>query len=642
MPPKTAILVCFCLFWLASCNLPENRVSPTEPPLTEVQTPQSPVPEETPAQSSHLKICLGQEPGSLFVYGDYSREAALVRQAIYDGPIDFLQAGPSAVILEKIPMQVDGDVFFEQVELQPREVMVDAWRKVVKLEEGVSYFPAGCQDFNCVQTYTGAEEVVVDQQVVRFSLRKGIMWSDGTELSANDSLYSYEVARELFPQAGIDTIPFTNSYQVIDAYTLEWRGLPGFQSGEYDKFFFHPLPRHDWKNLSADELYTSEKSSRALLGWGPFVIDAWQPGIEIRLSKNPKYFRSEEGLPKVDRLTFRFIPNREDALAAMLSGECDLLSPSFGKEIDAEKMEVLKENPGVRIDILPAPEWGHLDFGIVSLNNDLPSLFQSKLTRQAIAMCIDREVIISELDSAWQATPNSFLPETHPLYHAGVRAYVYDPLVASTLFEAVGWVDADGDASTPRTSQAIAGLEEGTALSFTLLTTPDEERQRIAQNIQENLAGCGVQMQIETVPADQLFLPGPEGKIFGRQFQSALFSWGGKPWPVCNLFTSQEIPGDYPQFPKGWGGANLSGYSSLEYDQTCILAQRALPGTPGYENYPALVQSIFSEDLPAIPLFFRQELTVSKANICEPLVDGYYGFSLWNLEFLSVSQDCLE
>ena len=47
--------------------------------------------------------------------------------------------------------------------------------------------------------------------------------------------------------------------------------------------------------------------------------------------------------------------------------------------------------------------------------------------------------------------------------------------------------------------------------------------------------------------------------------------------PACFLYTSEEIPGPYPQYPKGWGGANASGYSNLQFDLACRQALNSLP-----------------------------------------------------------------
>ncbi len=632
-------LVCIGLL-LTACNFPQDQVRPNETLPTEAVVVESPTAMATSEPPRVLQICLKYEPGSLFLYGDHSQEAMLVRQAIYDGPVDKVKGEYSPVILGKNPLFLDGDVFLEPVEVSPGTVIADAWGKLVRLEAEVNYFPSGCQDFSCVLPYSGSGAVRIDQQVVRFSLKEGINWSDGTNLNADDSVFSYEIAQIFYPKVAADTIPYTASYLALDEHQIEWRSMPGYQTGDYLKFFFHPLPRHAWGEMSAEELITAESVNRLPLGWGAYVIEEWLPGKELVLSKNPGYFRSGEGLPKTDQIIVRFIANLDDAYTAFSAGECDVLGPGYGIETNAELVQSIDQDPEMRLEFFENKDWEHLDFGISSLNVDLPALFQNKVTRQAIAMCIDRQQINHENLSAAAQIPHSFVSTSHPLYHPGVRSYAYDPEGAATLFEFVGWLDLDSNPATPRTAQGVIGVVDGTPFEFILLTTPEDERQHTAQLIRENLSACGVQIQIEILPGEELYLPGPEGKIFGRQFQAAQFSWSSSDWPICNLFTSQEIPGEYPQFSKGWGGANLSGYSSLEYDQACALAKRALPGTPESSQYDALFQSIFSEDLPSIPLFFRQDGFLSRAELCESLVDPVSGFSLWNIELLSFNEDC--
>lgn len=645
MPIKRsfAILVSCVCFFLSACNLPQEQAVTSSLPATETAAQVDPTPTEMAKLSENLNICLEHEPRSLFLFGDSSIEAKLVRQAIYDGPYDTLQGEYLPVLLEKIPAYADGDIFFEPVEVAPGQLLADAWGSLVKLEADVSYFPSGCQDFSCVQTYAGTGEVVVDQQVIRFILKKGVLWSDGKEVSSDDSLYSFEIAQQLYPKVGSDILPYTAAYQAVDAVTLEWRGLPGYQSGNIMRYFFQPLPRHVSEGKTLDELLTLPETTRTPIGWGPFVINEWRAGQAIVMKKNPNFFRKDEGLPKVDTMTFRILPERSEAVAALLAGECDILSPTYALEKDAQQLELLIQNPEIKLEFFDTTEWEHLDFGINSLNLEVPQLFQSKVTRQAIAMCIDRQKIIDQFDYASFAVPNSIIPDTSAFYHAGVRSYDYDPVTAAALFEAAGWIDDDGNPVTPRIAQGVVGVEDGTPFAFVLLTTTDGERQTTAQLIRENLAGCGVEVQVEAMPADQLFASGPDGKIFGRQFQMVLFSWGRGNWPkMCNLFVSQETPGEYPQFPKGWGGANLSGYSNNEYDQICSLSQRILPGTTEYQNAFALVQSVFSEDLPAIPLYFRKNVAASRSGICETLVDPDGGFSLWNIELLSITQNCVD
>jgi peptide/nickel transport system substrate-binding protein len=99
---------------------------------------------------------------------------------------------------------------------------------------------------------------------------------------------------------------------------------------EYYTRFFGPAPEHIWGQYSAAELLTAEESHRKPVGWGPYMIDEWVSGERLTLRKNSNYFRIEEGLPRFDRLIFRFVGDNASAnIAALLAGECDILEQSI-------------------------------------------------------------------------------------------------------------------------------------------------------------------------------------------------------------------------------------------------------------------------------------------------------------------------
>ncbi len=267
---------------------------------------------------------MGQEPTSLFLYGDGSQAARSIRQAIYDGPVDIVDYQPQPVILEAIPSVGAGGVIFEPVSVSSGESLVDSRGIITLLGEGVSYLPSGCSDPACAISYSGSEPVQVDQQVVRFKLKPGLTWADGSALTADDSQYSFEVAKSLYPRARADLIARTRSYRALDETTVEWRSIPGYRTSGYLNSFFSPLPRQAWSEFSAEELLTADESSRKPLGWGAYKIDEWISGDRIALSRNPGYFRSSEGLPAFQTLIFRFIPSPDQAVSDLLAGSCDV------------------------------------------------------------------------------------------------------------------------------------------------------------------------------------------------------------------------------------------------------------------------------------------------------------------------------
>ena len=588
--------------------------------------------EPTPTPARLLTVCLGQEPASLFLYADTSSAARSVRQAIYDGPFDPRGFVQQPVILERLPDLANGDARLEAMQVMSNTLVMDSQGALVNLVEGVSFRPAGCTRPDCAQTYSGGGEVVMDQLAVRFKLRPGLLWSDGTPLTAKDSLYAYEVARLLYPRVRPDLLDSTYSYQALDDNTIEWRGMPGALDPAYQTNFFTPLPQHAWGSVAPADLLTSELPNRMPLGWGPYLINEWTPGDHITLSKNPNYFRNQEGLPYFDRLVYRFVGTGEAALSALLAGECDFLDETAMSEVPKERLLQLQGEGQVKVVAEPGTAWEHADFNLSPVDPEKPNLFQSRETRQAIAMCIDRGALAERIFYGKAVELNTYLPPSHPLYNQSAPAYAYDPQAAGELLTSAGWIDSDGQPGTARISQGVPGVPDGTSLSFTYQTLGGGERQQVAERIRTGLAQCGIQVNLEYGEREALFAPGPEGPIFGRSYAMAQFGWPIAAQPACSLYTTGEIPGPSPQSIKGWGGANATGYSNPAFDSACQLGRLSLPDYPEYAEAHSQAQAIFVEDLPVIPLYVHLTWAAMRPDLCGVDLGSPVENGLWNLE----------
>ena len=620
------LMVLLMLIGLVACNqqnastgslLPQptgegSSVTPSSlPSISPIATcPPTPIPPRL------LTVCLVNEPRSLFLYNAVSASEQSVLAAIYDGPIDVNNFSATPIILESMPSLENGTAKLQSALVNSGDLMVDANGDVTNLEEGTLYRPNGCSEISCTQTYSGSDPIQVDQLVLDFKLLPGLQWSDGTPLTAADSVFSYEVARSLYPSALPEQVSRTTSYKTLDDLTVEWIGLPGFIDGLYQTKFFSPLPQHAWSGIPVNDLSSNELSSRKPLGWGAYVIDEWVTGDHISLHANPLYFRAAEGLPYFDDLVYRFVANNDEALSAVLAGECDLVEQSAGLEPQLDTLLQLDEEDKISLIYQSAFAWDLIEFDITPYSADLPALFKSKQVRQAVAMCIDRQALVDQLSSGHMQVADLYVPSEHPLYNSEARHYDVDLQAASNLLSDAGWLDVDNDPSTPLVAQGVEGIADGTVFSVTYLTSDDIEHQKAAQLIQSNLFQCGIQTNIETMPAQQLLASGPDGLVFGRKFDLAQYAWMTALEPPCSLFLSTEIPGPYPDYPKGWGGVNTGGYNNPQYDQACLDALYSLPDMPQHAQKHAEAQAIFAEDLPALPLYWNYRVSVTRPDFC--------------------------
>ncbi len=640
------------LFGLAACTQANSNTNqPPSPPLSPTASASPTLSADplvnltaTPASAPArlLTICLINEPRSLFLYDAVSTSEKSVLEAIYDGPIDVKEYTPFPVILAKIPSQADGDAVLQSVQVNEGDLVVDASGNLANLEPGLLYRPSGCSEIACAKAYSGPDPVQMDQLALRFKLLPGLQWSDGVSLTAADSVFSYEVARSLNPAAMPTLVNRTSSYKALDDLTVEWIGVPGYIDSLYPAKFFSPLPQHALASIPVNELSTNETASQKPLGWGPYVIDEWVPGDHISLHKNSLYFRSAEGLPYFDNLVYRFVDDAAQAIDAVVAGECDVVDKTTLPEAQAARLSDLQKANKVQVFDQKDVSWEQITFGINPVDSARPQFFKTKEVRQAVAECLDRQALVDQLASSQLNVADLYLPVDHPLYNPDASHYAYDPQAAALLLDAAGWLDPGNDPSAPRIAQGVDGVPDGTSFSIQYLTANDAEHQAVAQFVKASLAKCGIQVNIDAQPAQQFLASGPGGPVFGRAFDMAQFAWAASVEPPCYLYLTSEIPGPYPQYPIGWGGMNAGGFSDPVFDQACENALYSLPDAPQHTSEHLQAQAIFSEQLPALPLYFRSEVIMARPDLCHLASPSAVENAMWNLEQFNYGSDCAQ
>jgi peptide/nickel transport system substrate-binding protein len=198
------------------------------------------------------------------------------------------------------------------------------------------------------------------------------------------------------------------------------------------------------------------------------------------------------------------------------------------------------------------------------------------------------------------------------------------------LLEEVGWVDADGDGV--REASGVEGIPDGTLLEFKWGSTTASMRVQYMQIFQQNLAECGVKVNLENLPAAEWFADGPEGPLFGRQFDLGSFAWLTSVEPPCDLYISDLIPTE----EVNWGGQNNPGFINDEYDAACKGALASLPGSDAAAEQHKEAQRIFSEQLPVVPLFLRIKLAATRPVVQGFVMDPTQNSEMWNIESLDL------
>jgi peptide/nickel transport system substrate-binding protein len=638
-PRIVVLLICLLLIGAASCA--PARSTPTP----QATIPPTAAPTPTPVPPTRLTICLGEEPNTLFPYDQPNAAALSVLEAIDNGPIDSVSYEYQPVILQKLPSLQDGDAQILPVTVQAGSTVLDAEGNIVSLAQGMRVRPSSCRSDACSVTYDGVSSLQMDQMLVTFHLRPDVTWSDGTPLTSDDSAYAYQIANETLPAGARYLEDHTQTYEATDPSSTQWWGLPGYLDPSFMTNFWAPAPKHVWGQFKPQDLAQTDVVARSPIGWGPYTVQEWTAGDHMTLTKNLYYFRASEGYPKFDELEFRFISDPNAAISELTAGRCDVLDPSVRLDGQVALLEQLQQSGEARASIVPgmAIEWLGLgiapasyDDGINLAKGDRPDVLGDSQTRQALALCMDRQKIVDTVLSGKSSVPLSFVPPGSPLYVSTVDSYDFDPARGNQLLDLAGWSDTDGNPATPRLAVSVPNVPAGTPLSLTYSSTPALQRRQAADILTKSLAECGVGVNVQYYSQNDLYAPGPQGLLFGRRFDLIQYAMSTDSIiPPCTWFTTREIPTAANQ----WVGTNVTGFSNAEYDAACRSTALSLPGEAAYTEAFHQAQSIFAADLPAIPLYFRQKVAAARVDVCHFDLDPSAN-PLWNIEAFDMGQGC--
>lgn len=601
-----------------------------------------PVVVETPAepQPKDLIVCLPTEPTSLFIYGDNSLAAQAVRHALFTNYITNRTYAYQADGLQKIPSLADGDAVRQEVTVEAGQIVLNAAGEVVVLEEGVRVVTAGGE----TAVYAGTP-LTMSQLVVDFVMEPTV-WSDGTAVSAADSVYAFQVGAD--PALLTDKALYarTASYTATGPQQTRWIGIPGFLDPTYFRNFWPPLPRHHLLQYAPATLPETAAAARIPVGDGPFRLVNWIPGESITLEPNPYYYRA--GLPHLDSVTFRFVPDANQLLSQLLAGACHIVTQD-GLDTSHASFLLEAEANGLLVSYLQAGTvYEHIAFGINPYPNadalGRPDWFEDARVRQALVMCMDRQRMVDEILYGRSALMHSYIPTNHPLYPAGLLPeWPYDVAAANLLLDEVGFRDANGDgireyyaANVRNNSNSSPASWDGRAFKITLTTNSDESRLRMVQILQENMRQCGIELEIAYLPTNEWLADGPSGPLFGRRFDLGHFPWKTNAaqsgfTPLCYPYQTSQITGPVSEGLGSWRASNVTGWSNAVFDDYCNQARNSLPGDSFYDEAHQNAQIIFAQELPILPLFLRLKVAAAHPAVRGFDVDPTQASELFNI-----------
>jgi peptide/nickel transport system substrate-binding protein len=423
----------------------------------------------------------------------------------------------------------------------------------------------------------------------RFALRRGVTWHDGAPFTSADVKFTFEKALLKYhsrTRAALE--PLIASIETPDEGTVVFRLKRPYSAllQRLDVVEASIIPKHQFQDV---DLMKSPGPPRPI-GTGPFRFVSYTPGERVVLERNPHYFR--KGLPAVDRLVFRILPEPGTALAALERGEIDYVGGVAGPDIAR-----LRATPGIAVVPGTGGSGGSLCQDVLIPNLTKPP-FDDVRVRRAFAHAIDRRAIVDRVYFG-QGRPATG-PISHLLawaYTPDVRQYPHDSAEAMRLLDEAGW--------RPRAN----------GQRFAVAFTHASNQQRLALALREQLKAAGITLTLRTLDFNSQVHEVFVKKTFDLGMAS--FCNGADPEiGVRRVYVSSNI-GPYP-FSNGAGYRNPR--IDALFDEGAASAER----TERRKAYVE-IQKILADDVPYFWIVDSEGLRAYRT--------AFTGFRLWTGAF---------
>jgi peptide/nickel transport system substrate-binding protein len=230
---------------------------------------------------------------------------------------------------------------------------------------------------------------------VRFELRKGVKWHDGTPFTADDVVFSFNRIRQPQGTMGI-YVAGVSDVKKIDDHTVDFilAGPNPILLRNTVYFFIMSKAWAEKNNTAKVQDYRAKEenyASRNVMGTGAYRITAWQPDQRVTMAANPDWWDKTGG--NVKEVIYTPIKSDPTRVAALLSGDIDMLTDIPTQDVArlrADGKVKMMEGAEVRTIFL-APDVGSPELKYSNVKGKNP--FADKRVRQALSMAIDREVI---------------------------------------------------------------------------------------------------------------------------------------------------------------------------------------------------------------------------------------------------------
>jgi peptide/nickel transport system substrate-binding protein len=453
------------------------------------------------------------------------------------------------------------------------------------------------------------EEGGVQKMRTTWEIRDEFYWADGKPLTADDFVFSHELI--LDPDQEVIDRTVDEKIESMEAkgenrktLVVKWKEPYAY----YHNYRQHTcVPKHIIEPIyraNPKELKKHPFGQKPILA-GSYTIKEWVPGSHIIANKNPhaKGFL----VPTLDEIIWRIIPKTNTLEANLVSGTVDAISP-LGLTLDQALLFEKRHKEKFDFHYAEGLVWEHIDF---NMDNEI---LKDVRVRQALAHAADRAGISKQMFEGKQPVAHATEPPRSPYYNPDVRKYDYSPEKAGALLDEAGW----------KVGKKGIREKDGKPLKLTIMTTSgNKTREQVEVLLQSQWRKVGIEIEIKNQPAKVFF---GETLRHRKYDHMAMYAWTKDPVSLSDtLWRCDYIPSKKNSFQ----GQNQPGWCNQEAHDLLVAGSKELDDKKRAEIGKKF-EAIWAEELPALPLFFRVNASVTKKGLKNWKPTGTLQAVTWN------------
>jgi peptide/nickel transport system substrate-binding protein len=304
----------------------------------------------------------------------------------------------------------------------------------------------------------------IGENTWRFQLRQGVKFHDGQDFNA--AAVKYTLDRVARTGGGVLQVG-EDSVRIVDEHTVDI--TPVKQNMRLVQQLVH---------TQYSIIAPGTDPGENLVGTGPFTLEEYRADEFIAVTRNPEYWGEEA---KLERITFRFIPDRETRVMALEAGDVDVII-----RVPLESVDRIREAPGLAVFSSGVGAYTSIS---ANISGEEADILTDRQVRQALGYALDREAIV---ENVWaknaEANQTIIPPGVLDEHKDQVQGFTYDPARAQALLEEAGWaMGADG---------VRVKDEQRLKLVFVSGFPSAEVHRPVPEIVQAQLAEIGVEVEI--------------------------------------------------------------------------------------------------------------------------------------------------